>query len=306
MDALDLQKELQLAIKGRGLKLDTQASPLTGSPIDAEVAMVPIARRKRHKILLGLPGPSFLFGAIHAAWGATSENDAEVVNAGGSDNFQALWAHGLNWKEEGRGTHFAMLHSDVFPAIGFLDWFVREMERLSVSLISLAVAIKDDRGLMSCGVGDPNETWRPLRRLTAHEMDDLPDTFEAKDLGHPGGMLIHNNGCWLADLRDNRFFSTDKNGHLIADFNFPKRIKRWPEQGNRWVNDGESEDWYFSRKIHELGIRSAITKIPQCIHQGTALFTNYGKWGRYKADEDLRGKWDKGAATPQMNFKKSS
>ena len=52
-------------------------------------------------------------------------------------------------------------------------------------------------------------------------------------------MLLHNNGCWIADLADPRWYLTDRNGELITSFCFPVRVYRDRESG-LWVTDGES------------------------------------------------------------------
>ncbi len=61
---------------------------------------------------------------------------------------------------------------------------------------------------------------------------------------------------------------------------------------------GESEDWWFSKRVHELGIQSAITKKVTLSHRGSMEFSNTGAWGLYEADEDTRVKWDPSKRDP--------
>ncbi len=243
-------------------------------------------------VMLGIPGPSAQWGAIRGLLQASSCHKVMIENAdNGHDNFNTLWLEGLNAAEAGAITHFAMLHSDVYPEANWIDTLIEGMEKSDVTLISAPIAIKDGRGIMSCGIGNPENSWSPLRRVTAKELECLPDTFDASDLGYPGHCLLHNNGCWIADLRDKRFFETDANGDLRAIFQFPKRCFR--AANGAWMRQGESEDWYFSRMIHDLGIRSAITKRCKIRHRGTVDFANWGAWGEFEQDEDTREAWEK-------------
>jgi hypothetical protein len=251
----------------------------------------------RHKVALGLPGPSFGFGAIKGAISAFTKHDHRLLHSGSSgDNFNEILKDALNLFEAGEITHLAQLHADVTPDECWGDIALGEMDRLGATFMSVPSAIKDLRGVHSCGIGDPADPWRPFRRITSREMDHLPETFSAEDFGYPGGILLHNNACWIADLRDQRFFSTDADGDLIALFDFPKRIRRDAATG-KWIRQGESEDWFFSRKIHALGIPSYITRKVSLHHKGTLDFPNKGIWGRYeKGDEDTRDKWDPAGA----------
>jgi hypothetical protein len=246
-----------------------------------------------YPIMVGLPGPSAQWGAVRGLMAASQKNDVSVDNEDNShDNFNALWAKALTLAEAGQFTHFAMLHSDVFPEDCWVDMLVDEMDKAQVTFISSPVAIKDIRGVMSCGIGDPANPWSPKRRITARELNRLPMTFGAADFGYPGELLLHNNGCWVADLRDKRFYECDEAGDLKACFQFPKRICRDPAT-RFWRPQGESEDWYFSRMIHGLGITSAITRRCKIKHRGPVEFANWGAWGEYEQDDDTRPYWDK-------------
>jgi hypothetical protein len=248
----------------------------------------------RHRIFLGMPGPSAYFAAYYGMMNASDgRHEMRLINSpAAAGNFDGLWCAALNAFEHDEITHFAMLHSDVFPQDhGWLDVMLEEMDRLGVLLVSAPVAIKDLRGLGSAGVGNPDTPWAPLRRFTVREVLALPESFTAADAGYAGHALLHNNGCWVADLRDPRWREVDAAGNLLASFNFPRRCHREAANG-RWTTDGESEDWYFSRRLHELGITSAITRRVRLAHRGTVDFPNWVPFGIYQnGDEDTAPMW---------------
>jgi hypothetical protein len=109
-------------------------------------------------------------------------------------------------------------------------------------------------------------------------------------VGYPGGILLHNTGCWVADLRNPLFRATDPDGTLTAFFDFPRRVSRGPD--SKWTCNCESEDWYFSRKLHLLGAKTFICRKPRLIHQGIAEYPNNEPWGTYLAGDDATAdKW---------------
>lgn len=252
----------------------------------------------RHKVMLGIPGPRHDWdafkGMLFASQGQHEINLANYGEAAG--NFDALWCAALNGYNDGELTHFAMLHADVYPQDpGWLDVMLEEMDKFGVGLLSAAIAIKDNRGLVSAGIANPDDVWLPMRRLTMTELMEMPETFGAEDFGYPGHCLLHNNGCWIADLSLPQWQETNERGQMIASFQFPRQNIKHAETGN-WYTMGESEDWYFSRMAHELGIKSKITRKVRLLHHGGIDYPNWITWGKYKeGDEDNRKKWDKNA-----------
>lgn len=253
------------------------------------------------RVLLGFPGPSLSFAVSNALYtcGRPPDLTVQLANSGGGwDNFNALWCHALNEQEAGNVDMFAMLHSDVIPANtgGWLDILVKECLKADADLVSVAVPIKDARGLTSSGVGNPDNPWVPFRRFTVREVLRLPDTFSLEDAGKglgqdfTGKYLDHNNGCWVADLRKPVFHQTNADGRLTCYFEFPKRITRGSDK--RWALSGESEDWFFSRTLHAAKAKTFITHAVSLTHQGSAAYTNAEAWGTYEhGDEDTAGYW---------------
>ncbi len=245
---------------------------------------------EQHRILVAVPGPSIHPGAIAGFLQATRKHQSKGWFRDGNDNFQYFLCAALNMFEAGLITHAAMLHADMKPDPWWIDTIVDEMDRLDAGLISAPAVIGDERKLLSFGVAEPKQFWHALRRFTLAELPSLPDTFNAADLGYPDCALLHNNGCFVMDLRKPQFFATDPDGQLLPIFMYPKRIRRDPETG-RWMPEGCSEDYYFSRIIHQLGIRSWITKKVVTGHLKARWHRTDEDGGTWSNDEESRALW---------------
>ncbi len=235
-----------------------------------------------------------MFCAFQGVYTSSYKHEWSVSNSSmGWDDMNQLWAEALNSGEQGEITHFAMLHSDIGPNEGWLDVLLEECDRLNADMISVPAPLKDHRGVTSSGIGDPESPWSPLKRFTVRELQEMPETFNQADIGYPNHPLLHNTGCWVADLRKPVFYQVDEKGVLVADFNFPLSIMRDPATG-RWTHRRESEDWHFSRKLHQLGANSYVTRKVKLIHFGGGSFRNDQAWGTYeRGDEDTKHKWAK-------------
>jgi len=238
-----------------------------------------------------MPGPSCTFATCQALALASQNHETWCEGSGSSwDNFNVLLCEALNLAEQGEITHWAMLHADVNPEDGWLDVLVDEAERTQSSFASVVCPLKNSTGVTSSGIGDPTDNWRPWRRFTMSEVQALPETFTAADAGYPGWPLLHNNGCCLFDLRDRRFFTVDAENVLKPAWIFPKRVIRNAE--GRFVLQGESEDWYMSRMLWEMGVPSALTRKIRLEHIGLSRFPNDSAWGQ-SHDEAAAFKWRK-------------
>lgn len=255
-------------------------------------------KESAYKVMIGPPGPNFSWGTVKGLFAlTTSKHEVKFINSGnGFDDFDAVWTDALNASEEGKITHFAMLHLDVHPIVGdeeplWLDVLIEELDRLDLDLVSTVIPLKDFTGVTSSGIGDPGDPWSPLRRLTMREVAGLPPTFDAAMLGYAGLPLLHNTGCWACDLRKPVFHREDADGTCGAYFAFPERVHRSKITG-KWEHSRESEDWFFSRCLHRLGAKTAITSKVRLTHLGKAGFRNYGPWGTQEHDEGTAGKWN--------------
>ncbi len=295
---------------------------------------------ERRCVTLLCPGRGYnwgpLTGIVQSTLGA---HKIELDNnANGWDDFTTMWARALNKAAAGGCTHAAMLHSDITPQAGWVDILMDEMEErqqkyqtgkmfdqhspwAGCDFISVACATKDQRGVCNGGVGHTKNRWGPYRRITVRELQKLPPTFDLSDLKRLGfcgpegdqddKVLLHNTGCWLADLRSPVFTRTyedsgrdpgdnhcHEKGDLVAWFDFPTRIRRDEETG-LWLSLRESEDWFFSRQLHKVNAQTAITRKVSLDHEGGGSFRNDKEWGTFEdGDNDTRYIWDENYVAP--------
>lgn len=246
----------------------------------------------RHKVLLGFPGGNMHYGAHKGLVTATlGAHDVYEEQSGmGWDDMNRLWCWALNQSAAGKITHFAMLHSDILPSPGWIDLLIDELDARHGDFISATAALKDENGLTSCGIGDANDPWNPYRRFTMSELMEMPETFDVSQTPHPDKYILHNSGCWVADLRNPLWRTVDKNNCLVADFAFPIRGRMLPT--GDIIHERESEDWHFSRMIASLGLKTYATRRVSTIHFGTKGFRNDHKWGLMEHDEATRARWE--------------
>ncbi|MFZ5829134.1 MAG: hypothetical protein ACOY3P_03565 [Planctomycetota bacterium] len=229
---------------------------------------------------------------IAAASMATARYRFRYVSLGKSllaCNFNTLWTTALSDYEAGNCTHFAMLHPDITPDGFWVDLLMDQLERHRLDMISAVVPLKDARGLTSTAV-DRDQTGFHIRRLSLTEVYRLPEVFCKEDtIEHglnPAGLpLLVNTGCWLADLRNPRWFQCDALGRLVCSFTINDCVMRRPDDG-RWFPKVESEDWWFSRRMHEVGLRYAATRAVPLTHHGLGEYHNRGPWGSVEHEED--------------------
>jgi SAM-dependent methyltransferase len=226
-------------------------------------------------IYLGQPGYGQLTaGAARAFWRASRRPDSEIYrqyNEGSllAANFNGLWCSALNLCRKGETVdYFAMIHADVEPADYWLDTMIGILESEQLDILGASVPIKDPRGLTSLALDrDDGDTWRPLCRLTQHEVHSLPETFTGADLG--GRRLLLNTGMWVC-----RF---DEAWARKVAFTINDRIVQDPQ--GLYHAQTEPEDWYFSRLCHELGLKVGATRAVPLVHRGSTEFASYQLWG---------------------------
>jgi hypothetical protein len=252
-----------------------------------------------YTILLGMPGPHIRFNTAQSCFFSVGkQHKVLVVGADNAswDNMNLLWSRALNAAMRDGITHFAMIHADIEPDLK-QDWvqiLLEEMEAKGCSFISGTVPIKDGRGVMSCGIGDPRNPWVPHRRFTVRETLQMPETFTAGEIGYTGWPLNHNSGLILADLRNPKFFEADDNGDLRIWFEFRKRM-HFDADGNVKLS-GESEDWNISRRLWQCGVKTCMTRKVRLRHFGSTGYPNFRAWGDYEHDPATRSKWAEGEA----------
>lgn len=250
------------------------------------------------RVLLGVPcpdGPCWTPATAIAIMQASKIHEVTLQAAVGSwDNFNLLWANALNAGQRGEQDYYVKLHSDLEPT-GAVDTLVELIQQLQADIVTTIVPQKSTAGLTSSGVGDLSDPWLPHRRYTMHEIwgEGAPETFNEDVLGKAaeGKYLLHNDGCFVADLKSPCWWKTEKkNGRdfLIASFEWTRGVE---VVNGEAVARGESEDWYFSRALHRIGARAYMTRKVALNHVGVFRFTNQAAWGSVEHDEQTRGKW---------------
>jgi len=106
-----------------------------------------------------------------------------------------------------------------------------------------------------------------------HEVvNRLPVTFTGEDVGRS---ILLNTGCWVAKF--------DMEWAKKVRFTVNDRII-YSRKENKFSPQVESEDWYFSRLLHELDLKLGATRIIDLEHIGRAGFPNNKSWGTDKFD----------------------
>lgn len=193
--------------------------------------------------------------------------------------FNSLWCEALNDKTY---DYFLLLHADIVPTapIGWLSKLIQEATNARADLLSAVVPIKNQDGLTSTAL--QTEQHAIPRRLTLHEVMQLPATFAAADVakqfGYPDDtaqQLLVNTGCMLMDLRRNR----DKWEQMY--FRITDRIEK---RNGKFVPLVDPEDWDFSRQAHAQGLKVAVTRAVTLLHNGSADYSSAGVWGNLEHD----------------------
>lgn len=185
--------------------------------------------------------------------------------------FNQYWAEALNQRDESGATHFAMIHNDVCPDFGWLTVLLDELTRLDADVVSATIPLKDNLGLTSTGVYDGSNPWK-RRRLSLHEVANLPDTFCADDTGEA---LLLNTGLWVCDLSK----------EWCDDWHFQAESRIVRRNGRR-VAEVLPEDWAFSHFLNQRGAKICATNKVRIRHVGDMAFPNGNPWGAWTTDED--------------------
>lgn len=241
-------------------------------------------RQPERRALLGMPGyGGIAAGAARGFWRSTRwPNNVWFHYLEGSllaQSCNGLWCVALNLLRAGEDVgYFAMQHSDVQPEDFWLDMAIAELEDQSLDVLSVVVPIKDQNGTTSTALARPDGSpWRAHCRLTTQEIATLPATFTSQDVGHP---LLVNTGLFVcrfdpAWVHKIHFTINDR---IVFDTN--RQI---------YSAETEPEDWFFSRLLHELGLKVGVTRKIALTHRGSVEYSNQATWGGSYDREYLTG-----------------
>lgn len=209
-----------------------------------------------------------------------------------SHNCNHIYVNALNRREEDNLEWLALLHSDIRPSAWWIDTLIEEADRVGADLMAACAHIKDDRGIYSVAISDPNFPWTPFTRLTSKQVlhPSFPDTFDLEIAANaleqlPPGLRVEdvprstlqvNTGCCIIRL----------NTPIAEKFYFDQRDTIFHD-GTQWIAKTQSEDWRFSDRVASLGGRVFGTKKVQLYHYGNAEFFSHAAFGQNRDDECL-------------------
>jgi hypothetical protein len=233
------------------------------------------------KIVLGMPGYGKQTAAAgRSLWRACADmNGVSVEYSPGSllaCNFNKLWCTALNLAHSGqRVDYFAMLHDDIGCEDFWLDKLIAELEAKELDVLGVVVPIKDSRGVTSIALHHEGDNWNPECRLTMRDVYQLPETFTSDDLN--GAKLLLNTGCWVVKWNQEwcRKVHFEINDRIIFD-----------RGCNMYRPEVESEDWFFSRLLNEIGLKIGATRKVAVKHEGDIEFVNTMPWGSQVFDNE--------------------
>lgn len=201
-------------------------------------------------------------------------------------NFNRLVCDALNNRETWGLTHFAMKHADIDADDGWLDVLFDELTAHQADVVSAVVPIKCNDGITSTAIDSADDPWSVERRLTMHEVMQLPETFSAADCGYPGRALGINTGCWIADI--NRVWPKDAPAGVVPHFFTIADQLRRCEDG-LYRADVMPEDWGFGRQLYRSGLKVLATRKVKLRHIGAAAYSNGHAWGLKDIDHMANG-----------------
>lgn len=202
-----------------------------------------------------------------------------------------LWCDALNNRERHNLKWFVLLHADIAPEQWFVDKMIDIAEKNDADLLSAVVPIKNMEGITSTALSGPDSFTR-LTRLTMKQIQhpnfpktfDWWDAFNALSCKLPEDLriefpeegdvskkpfLLVNTGCMVCRL--------DRPWSHQAYFTINDRIV--PGMGGTFKAEVEPEDWFFSRRVAELGGKVMATSEITLEHVGSMAFYSNRVWG---------------------------
>jgi hypothetical protein len=179
--------------------------------------------------------------------------------------FNRLWCEMLNMRDQGKVTHFMMMHADVRPLkANFVKVLYDELVAYEADVMATILPIKNELGLTSTGI-ETDDPYGP-RRLTMQQAYAMDETWTSD-------ALVFNTGLWIADVRGDW-------AEKVA-FKFQDGIRKGPAGWEAWFIP---EDWDFSRQVRALGLTAYVTRKVLADHIGTHEYTNAKPWGTALSD----------------------
>lgn len=201
-------------------------------------------------------------------------------------SYNHVWINTLRRVHELNLRYLAILHADIIPDDFWIDKLIHEAEIFDADVMSAVVPIKEASGVTSTGISS-DDPFVPYMRLSQRQINDpaFPKTFDigminaammsgSLDKQHvidipSQAKLLVNTGCCVIRV--------DRKWCEYAYFTIRDRIRR--VENDMMIAEVESEDWFFSRLVAELGgLVMATTKVVT-EHIGSVEYRSDLKWG---------------------------
>lgn len=205
-----------------------------------------------------------------------------------SFNFNLLLSDCLNKRNTTDLDYFLMLHADIGLEEGWIDKLVSLIEEYKGNVISVISPIKDNRGLVSCGIWNKEEG--KVNRFTLRELYDSSElkdciTFGNDELGLNDNKrcLVVNTGVMLVKLKEDKgnYVEWIERTHFEMNDNILTSVK----DGKKVFTPATlSEDWHFSLQATDLRQRVLATRDIKLEHFGRVSFKNTHSWGDWDSD----------------------
>lgn len=250
-------------------------------------------------ILFGMPTYSRnvdMESAMRFLQGATKQQrDIQCVWSKSSllgYTFNNIWVEALNRRDKQGYRWLAMMHADIVPIEeGYLDILHEELRTHNADVVSCVVPIKTREGSTSTAIAfDPDNKYSQTR-ICLRELQHLPRTFNAKDVGFPDKPLLINTGLWICDLHA-PWVKTFEGFTINDKVYYDKKDKLWKALV-------EPEDWNWSRHLWKEGARVYATTKVQLGHIGDAVYPNFGGGGDWSYDMHSSHRLN---IIPEMNY----
>lgn len=197
-------------------------------------------------------------------------------------NCNRLFCDALNNRHKGV-THFLLMHSDIRPENGFITKMMDILTSRELDCLSVVMPIKDEDGLTSTSmIVKTGENTARRERLTMKQVKQLPPTFRYVECAEMIGespdnvVMVANTGLMLLDLSKS----------WIEKLIFATNEKIVKIDGKFYAHS-EPEDWFFTRSLHQMGGRLAVTRAVNAQHMGLKAWSNQDVWGSDTDEKSL-------------------
>lgn len=202
--------------------------------------------------------------------------------------FNHLWCDALNARSHDnigqKFNYWLLCHADIsFRTHHWLDVLTDDMEKYGYDVLHVPMAIKDGRGLTSTALGNGDNKYGHVRRITTTELQKLPPVFGLDDVvelmkksgpvpknpvfcPNTGVMLIKMNPSWIWEFPG--FNIMDK---LVTEVHPSGKIFRQPLV--------LSEDWHSGYWFQQRGLKVGGCRRVRTDHWSRASFANDKPWG---------------------------